>query len=38
MIEIITTQIEDAAVLTKAILSEEDAEDAVEEETKIVSI
>jgi hypothetical protein len=42
MIEIITTQIEDAAVIAKAILDEEDAEeaavDAVEEETTIVRI
>jgi hypothetical protein len=45
MIEIIKTPTEDAAVLTKAILAEEDAEDAeeaavnaVEEETTIVSI
>jgi hypothetical protein len=45
MIEIITTQMEDAAVISKAILAEEDAEDvegatvdAVEEETTIVSI
>jgi hypothetical protein len=44
MIEIITTQMEDAVVLAKAILAEEDAEDAeeavadaVEEET-IVTI
>jgi hypothetical protein len=43
MIEIIITQMEDAAVITKAILDEEDAEDAkeaavdaVEEETTIV--
>jgi hypothetical protein len=45
MIEIITTQMEDASVITKAILAEEDAEDAeeatvdaVEEKTTIVSI
>jgi hypothetical protein len=45
MIEIIITQMEDAAVIAKAILAEEDAEDAeeaavdaVEEETTIVSI
>jgi hypothetical protein len=42
MIEIIRTQMEDAAVFAKAILAEEDAEeaavDAVEEETTIVSI
>jgi hypothetical protein len=48
MIEIIITQMEDAAVIAKAILVEEDAEDAedaeeaavdaVEEETTIVSI
>jgi hypothetical protein len=45
MIEIITTQMEDAAVIAKAILAEEDAEDAeeaavdaVEGETTIVSI
>jgi hypothetical protein len=45
MIEIITTQMEDAVVIAKAILAEEDAEDAeeamvdaVEEETTIVSI
>jgi hypothetical protein len=45
MIEIIKTPTEDAAVLAKAILAEEDAEDveeavvdAVEEETAIVSI
>jgi hypothetical protein len=45
MIEIITTQMEDAVVLAKEILAEEDAEDAVEavvdaveEETTIVSI
>jgi hypothetical protein len=45
MIEIIKTQTEDAVVLAKAILAEEDAEDAeeaavdaVEEETTIVSI
>jgi hypothetical protein len=42
MIEIITIPTEDAVVLTKAILAEEDAEDveeavadAVEEETKV---
>jgi hypothetical protein len=45
MIEIITTQMEDASVTTKAILAEEDADDAeeaavdaVEEETTIMSI
>jgi hypothetical protein len=41
MIEIIKTPMEDAVVLAKAILAEEDAEDvevAVEEETTIVSI
>jgi hypothetical protein len=46
MIEIITTKMEDASVIAKAILAEEDAEedaeeaavDAVEEETTIVSI
>jgi hypothetical protein len=45
MIEIITTQMEDAAVIAKSILAEEDTEDAeetvvdeVEEETTIVSI
>jgi hypothetical protein len=42
MIEIIITQMEDAALIAKAILAEEDAEeavvDAVEEGTTIVSI
>jgi hypothetical protein len=45
MIEIIITQIEDAAVIAKAILAAEDAEDVeeaavdtVEEETTIVTI
>jgi predicted DNA-binding ArsR family transcriptional regulator len=45
MIEIIITQMEDASVIAKAILAEEDAEDAeeaavdaVEEGTTIVSI
>jgi hypothetical protein len=42
MIKIITTQMEDAAVIDKAILAWEDAEDAeeaaVDEETTIVSI
>jgi hypothetical protein len=45
MIEIIITQMEDASVIAKAILAEEDAEDveeaavdAVEEETTIVII
>jgi hypothetical protein len=45
MIEIITTQMEKATVIAKAIPAEEDAEDAeeaavdaVEEETTIVSI
>jgi CheY-specific phosphatase CheX len=45
MIEIIKTQMEDAAVIAKAILAGEDAKDveeaavdAVEEETSIVSI
>jgi hypothetical protein len=45
MTEIVTTQMEDVAVIVKAILAEEDAEDAeeaavdaVEEETTIVSI